>query len=74
MGFAPGDCELVEQIERKLLPLLAVRIVSSGTSCTPNQMAMNQPRLEVEALTELPKVDNGADDAVGGKSRKKKSG
>jgi len=57
LGLAPGDCELVEQIERKLLPKLAVRVVSSDMRCTPNQLTLGQPRLEVDALAELPKAD-----------------
>ena len=69
LGLSPGDCELVEQIERKLLPKLAVRVVSSDMRCTPNQLTLGQPKLEVEALAELPKAD-----AVGGKAKKKKNG
>jgi hypothetical protein len=57
LGLSPGDCELIEQIERKVLPKLAVRVVSSDMRCTPNQMSMGQPRLEVEALAELRKAD-----------------
>ena len=68
LGLSPGDCELVEQIERKLLPKLAVRIVSSDMRCTPNQLTLGQPRLEVEALAELPKADDVTD------KKKRKSG
>ena len=57
LGLAPGDCELVEQIERKVLPKLAVRVVSSEMRCTPNQLTLGQPRLEVDALADLPKAD-----------------
>ena len=67
LGLSPGDCELIEQIERKLLPRLAVRVVASDIRCTPNQLTLNQPKLEVEALAELPKAD-----AVGAKAKKKK--
>jgi hypothetical protein len=66
LGLSPGDCELIEQIERKVLPKLAVRVVSSDMRCTPNQMSMGQPRLEVEALADLRK----ADAAAGGKKKK----
>jgi hypothetical protein len=57
LGLAPGDCELVEQIERKILPKLAVRVVSNDMRCTPNQVTLGQPRLEVEALADLSKRD-----------------
>jgi hypothetical protein len=56
-GLAPGDCELVEQIERKVLPKLAVRVVSSDMRCTPNQLTLGQPKLEVEALSDLARRD-----------------
>jgi len=39
------------------LPKLAVRVVSSDMRCTPNQLTLGQPRLEVDALAELPKAD-----------------
>jgi len=57
LGLEPGDCELVDELRRKVLPKLAVRVVDSGVQCTPNQLSMSQPRLEVEALVALPKPD-----------------
>ena len=57
LGLAPGDCELIEQIERKVLPKLAVRTVSSDLHCTPNQLTLGQPKLEVEALADLSRRD-----------------
>jgi len=54
-NLEPGDCELIEQLKRKVLPRLAVRIVKDDMQCTPNQLTLGQPRLEVEALTEVPK-------------------
>ena len=53
----PGDCELVDQLKRKVMPKLAVRIVKDDLSCTPNQASLGQPRLEVEALTRAPEPD-----------------
>lgn len=50
----PGDCELIDQLKRKVLPKLAVRIVKDDMQCTPNQLTMGQPKLEVEALVEIP--------------------
>lgn len=50
----PGDCELIDQLKRKVLPKLAVRIVTDEMQCTPGQLPMGQPRLEVQALAEIP--------------------
>lgn len=61
-GLAPGDCELIDQLKRKVLPKLAIRIVKDDMQCTPNQLTLGQPRLEVEALTESPKPDQKAPD------------
>lgn len=57
LNLEPGDCELIEQIKRKVLPKLAVRVVKDDLQCTPNQLTLGQPRFEVEALTEIPKPD-----------------
>lgn len=57
LGLEPGDCELIEEIKRKVLPKLAVRVVKDNLSCSPNQITIGQPQLEVEALTALPKPD-----------------
>lgn len=56
----PGDCELIEELRRKVLPKLAVRIVKGGVHCTPQQLTLGQPQLEVEALLEIPKPDEPA--------------
>jgi hypothetical protein len=69
LDLAPGDCELVEQIKREVLPRLAVRVLDSDVRCMPNQLSLRQPKLEVEALAELPKAD-----AAGTSPRKKKKG
>ncbi len=53
----PGDCELIDQLKERVLPKLAVRIVDDDIRCTPNQTSINQPRLVVEALFEMPKPD-----------------
>jgi hypothetical protein len=65
LNLEPGDCELIEQLKRRVLPRLAVRIIKDDTQCTPNQRAFTQPRLEVEALTALPR---NVDAAAGEKS------
>jgi hypothetical protein len=57
-----GDCELVDQLKRHVLPKLSIRLVKDNVSCSPNQVSMSQPRLEVEALTAMPRPDEkGAD-------------
>jgi hypothetical protein len=56
LDLQPGDCDLIDQLKRKLLPLLAVRIVKDDTHCSTNQLSMGQPRLEVEALVKVPET------------------
>jgi hypothetical protein len=56
----PGDCELIKQLQQKVLPMLAVRIVGDEVQCTPNQLSAKQPRLIVEALLPMPKPDESA--------------
>jgi hypothetical protein len=57
VNLEPGDCELIDEVRRKVLPKLAVRLVENGMQCTPGQVSMSQPQLEVEALVALPKPD-----------------
>lgn len=57
LNLEPGDCELIEELKRKVLPRLSVRVVDDGMQCSPHQLTLGQPRLEVEALVELPKPD-----------------
>lgn len=57
VDLEPGDCELIDELRRKVLPRLAVRVVKDSTHCTPQQLTLGQPQLEVEALTEIPKPD-----------------
>jgi hypothetical protein len=57
VDLEPGDCELIDELRRKVLPKLAIRIVKDNTHCTPQQLTIGQPQLEVEALLALPKPD-----------------
>jgi hypothetical protein len=57
LGIERGDCELIDELRRKVLPKLAVRIVKDNVQCAANQLTLGQPQLEVEALVELPKAD-----------------
>ena len=52
VDLEPGDCELIDELRRKVLPKLAVRVVKDNTHCTPQQLTLGQPQLEVEALVE----------------------
>jgi hypothetical protein len=65
LDLQPGDCELIDEIRKKVLPKLAVRIVKDDVHCTPNQLTLGQPRLEVESLSELPKPDQATDKRKG---------
>lgn len=57
LRLEPGDCELIDQLKRQVLPKLSIRIVRDQLACTPHQHSMGQPRLEVEALTAVPPPD-----------------
>lgn len=46
-----GECELVEQIAQKLLPLFATRNVDVKTACVPHQLRATGPLLRAEVLT-----------------------
>jgi len=49
MRLDPGDCELVEQLLRSILPRLSVQIVDDSVRCSPFGN-MRPPRLTVRAL------------------------
>jgi hypothetical protein len=53
MRLAPGDCELVRQVRRTILPLLSVRIVYEDSRCS----SMSPPRLTVSALVAAATAD-----------------
>lgn len=57
LNLEPGDCELIDEVRRKVLPKLAVRIVKDDVSCSPGQLSLGQPQLEVDALVAAPKPD-----------------
>ena len=57
LDLEPGDCELIDQLRRKVLPRLAVRAVKDDTQCSPHQLSPGQPKLQVDALVALPKPD-----------------
>lgn len=45
-----GECELVEQIRDKILPLFATRNVELRSTCVPHQASAVRPSLKLEVL------------------------
>jgi hypothetical protein len=45
-----GECELVEQIRHKIVPLFAARNVDLQTTCIPHQATVGRPILKMEVL------------------------
>jgi hypothetical protein len=45
-----GECELVEQIRHKIVPLFATRNVDLKTTCIPHQASAARPTLRLEVL------------------------
>jgi len=45
-----GECELIEQIRSKLLPLFATRNVDLQEDCVPHQASATRPTLKLEVL------------------------
>jgi hypothetical protein len=50
LNLRAGDCELMEQIRRQLLPHLAPRDVSKRLVCSPGNLSARAPPLNVSAL------------------------
>lgn len=53
-----GDCELVDQVRRKIVPHLAVRVIEDDSPCPRNASSLMRPKLVVEALVAMPKPDD----------------
>lgn len=60
LNLEPGDCELIEQLQKKVFPKLAIRTVDDRVECVPNQVSMTQPRLVVDVLAAMPAPDEAA--------------
>lgn len=45
-----GECELVEQVRRSIVPLFATRNVELNTVCVPHQASATRPSLKLEVL------------------------
>ena len=53
MALHAADCELVEQVQRQLLPRLSVQIVRDNVLCSPAFGNISPPRLTVSALFKI---------------------
>jgi hypothetical protein len=53
-GLTEGDCELVEQFQRELLPLFTVRDQVSQMTCIPHQRSFGGLRLQYSVLAPIP--------------------
>jgi hypothetical protein len=53
-NMQPGDCELVEEFVRQVLPKLATRNVHSDVTCIPYQLSGSHYLVRGEVLTEVP--------------------
>jgi hypothetical protein len=47
---AAGDCELVEQIKQRILPLFTTRNVNYSSNCIPYQLSVGGTRLTADVL------------------------
>lgn len=47
---AAGQCELIEQVKQKILPLFSTRNVAFRQDCVPHQLTPNGSSLSVEVL------------------------
>lgn len=47
---AAGDCELVEQIQQKILPLFTTRNVEYHSNCVPHQLSVGGTQLRADVL------------------------
>lgn len=52
-----GDCELIDQVRRKIFPKLAIRVVQANSPCPTNSPSLTRPTMVVDALTRIPKPD-----------------
>jgi hypothetical protein len=55
-----GQCELVEQIKQKLLPLFATREVEFKPNCVPHQLNPNGTRLSAQVLVPAPSAQQAS--------------
>jgi hypothetical protein len=58
LDLKPGDCELMEGLRDHVLPKLSVRIVADKVYCTPKQLSIQTPELQVSALVPVRTPDS----------------
>lgn len=51
---ASGDCELLEQVRRYVLPKIGAKVIRDDVRCTPYQGTVGNPSMEVEVLVAVP--------------------
>jgi hypothetical protein len=49
-----GDCELMEQLHRRLFDQIGVRVLEYQVNCVPRQVTLGAVRMTVEALEPVP--------------------
>ncbi|MGH8185777.1 MAG: hypothetical protein ACREUC_04380 [Steroidobacteraceae bacterium] len=57
LDLEPGDCELMQGLQDKVLPKLSVKVLSNRIQCTPRHLDIATPELKVAALTPLTDPD-----------------
>jgi hypothetical protein len=56
MRLERGDCELVQQLRRQILPRMSVRVVKDNVRCSSSMGNIGPPRLTVSALVPVDEV------------------
>jgi hypothetical protein len=64
---AAGDCELIEQIKTRILPLFTTREVNYSSNCIPYQLSVGGTRLKAEVLVAASQPAAPAPPAASGK-------
>jgi hypothetical protein len=57
LHLEPGDCELMQGLQEKVLPKLSMKVESDRIQCTPRQLDISTPPLKVAALVPLAQPD-----------------
>jgi len=57
LNLAPGDCELVEQLQRDVFPRLSIRVVRDNLHCSSGFGNVGRPQLSVAALVAVDDAD-----------------
>ncbi len=57
---AAGDCELIEQLKQRILPLFTTRNVQYSSTCVPNQLTVGGTKLSADVLIADPPAPGAA--------------